>query len=148
MSVAPQTAFYFRVQFPDDQGIPDTSFQEISGISTEINTEKIEEGGENRFAHTVPKGTTHKNLVLKRGIVDLESKLTTWVKDILEGDLGTIITPKTIQVQLLNNKGQPAMTWTIHNAYPVKWSVDDFNSTKNALVVETIEFSYSYSIRN
>ena len=143
----PQPSFYFNVQFPDDPGITDTSFQEVTGIAAESNTESIEEGGENRYVHVVPKGTKHGNLVLKRGIAGMSSELTKWCKDILEGDLGTAITPKTIQVQLLDSAGQAAMMWRFNNAYPVKWSVDNLSSSKNDILIETLEFAYSYSTR-
>jgi phage tail-like protein len=143
----PQPAFYFRVQFPDDPGISEFSFQEISGIAMEISTETIEEGGLNNYVHTVPKGSKHGNLVLKRGIANLDSKLTNWCKNTLQGDLGTLITPQTIQVELLNADGQATCMWRFNNAYPVKWSVDNLNSTKNDLAIESIEFAYSYSTR-
>jgi phage tail-like protein len=142
-----QPAFYFRVQFPDDPNITDTSFQDISGIATEIQTEAIEEGGLNSYTHIVPKSAKHGNLVLKRGIAGIDSKLVDWCKTTLEGDLGTLISPKTIQVALLNPAGQVAFMWQFNKAWPVKWSVDNFNSTKNEIVVESMEFAYSYAIR-
>jgi phage tail-like protein len=143
----PQVAFFFRIKFPEEPASTDTSFQEISGISSEKNTEQIEEGGENMFVHTVPKGSKHGNLVLKRGIANKLSNLTRWCKETIEGDLENAITPKTIQVELLNAKGEAAFVWTINNAYPVKWSIDTLNSTKNEIVIESIEFAYSYSTR-
>lgn len=143
----PQPSFYFRVKFPDDQNISEMSFQEVSGIATEFNTETIEEGGENRFTYVVPKGIKHGNLVLKRGIADTSSELAQWCKTTLEGDLGTLISPKSVQVELLNAQGDTAMMWRFNNAYPVKWSIDGFNATKNDIVIETLEFSYTYSVR-
>lgn len=46
-------AFYVRVIFGKTQSSTDTSFQDMSGISPEIDTETVIEGGESRFAHTL-----------------------------------------------------------------------------------------------
>jgi phage tail-like protein len=65
----------------------------------------------------------------------------------LQGDLSTLIEPKTVLVQLLNEKGEVACMWRFNNAYPVKWVVDNLSSTKNDLVIESIELAYSFSTR-
>jgi phage tail-like protein len=113
----------------------------------EISTEPIEEGGLNSYVHIVPKASRHGNLVLKRGIIAMESDLTDWCKSTLQGDLSTLIEPKTVLVQLLNEKGEVACMWRFNNAYPVKWVVDNLSSTKNDLVIESIELAYSFSTR-
>ena len=64
----PPSAFYFKVVLSATAGMSDTSFQEGSGISSEVTTEGVSEGGENRYLHKLPKGVTHSNLELKRGI--------------------------------------------------------------------------------
>ena len=64
----PPTAFYFRVAFAATMGMSDTSFQDVSGIESSIETEPYVELGENRYVHKLPKGVSHHNLVLKRGI--------------------------------------------------------------------------------
>ena len=50
----PPSAFYFKVVFGATLGMTDTSFQDVSGISTEVTTEDVIEGGENRFVHKLP----------------------------------------------------------------------------------------------
>jgi hypothetical protein len=37
--------------------------------------------------------------------------------------------------------------WRFNDAYPAKWSVDESNSTNNNILVECIEFAYSFSTR-
>ena len=41
-------------------------FQDVSGLSFEIETETFVEGGENRFEYKLPKRIKYPNLVLKR----------------------------------------------------------------------------------
>ncbi len=49
-----------------------------------------------------------------------------------------------IVVTLLNENHQPLRTWNVYNAWPKKWSVSDLNAGENSLVVETLDFSYSF----
>lgn len=141
----PPPAFYFKVRFKGSD--MDTSFQEVTGIGPEIETENVVEGGENRFVHQLPKAVKHPKLVLKRGIAEMNSPLVGWCISILEGDFSAPIEPKELEVMLLNENGDPLRAWYFANAYPVHWEFDSFNSTKNEVAIETIELSYNYSNR-
>lgn len=141
-------AFHFKVVFAKSKSAADNSFQDVSGLSSELTFEEVEEGGENRFAHKLPKRIKHNNLVLKRGIIDVDSPLIKWCKTVLEGDLSFQIEPEIINIFLLDEKRKPLREWTITNAFPVKWDIDSFNSTKNEVAIETIELTYNTLIRN
>lgn len=143
----PPSAFYFRVVFGATLGLTDTSFQEVSGISAEIDVEPIVEGGENRFVHQLPKGVKHTNLELKRGIASMTSPLVIWCRSIMELDFIASVVTQPISVFLMNENGIPIRAWTFANAWPVKWSVDSFNSTKNEVAIEKIVLSYTYANR-
>lgn len=146
-----QPSFYFTIQLPGEvikpERKPDIVFREISGITTEINTETIEEGGVYSYVHVVPKSLKHVNLVLKSGLIARESNLADWCVKTLQGDLSTRIERKTILVQLKDDKGAVLFTWSFKDAYPATWLVDEFNSTNNDILVESIEFVYSHSTR-
>ncbi len=143
----PPSAFYFKVVFGNSANSPDASFQDVSGITSEITTDDVVEGGENRFVHKLPRGVKHSNLELKRGIAPSTSPLVSWCQSVFEGGFTLAIQPQTIRVYLLNEKAQPLRGWVFVNAYPVKWEVESFNSTKNEVAIEKIAFSYSYSKR-
>ena len=146
-SAYPPSAFYFKVVFAATLGMTDTSFQEVTGITSQIETVPVVEGGENRYVHKLPKGVSHPNLVLKRGIAEMDSPLVVWCRSILEGDFVAPIVPMPLLVMLMNENKVPIRTWSFANTYPVKWEVDSFNSTKNQVAIETIELSYTYSNR-
>jgi len=139
-------AFYFRVAFEQTLGVLDTSFQEVSGIGLELETEDYFEGGENRYAHQLPKPAKHPKLVLKRGIAKMTSPLVLWCKKVIE-EFTLPIQPRLMLVMLLGENGIPVRMWSFANAYPVKWEVDGFSSTKNELAIEKIEISYTSSKR-
>ena len=143
----PLPAFYFRVVFATTSGNSDTSFQEVSGISSEMDAEDYTEGGENRFVYKLPTTIKHGNLVLKRGIADKKSPLVKWCCEIFENGFTKPIKPMLVKVFLMNEKNNPVRGWSFANAYPVKWEVESFNSTKNDVAIESIELSYNYSNR-
>lgn len=143
----PPPAFYFAVSIGNGSTIDDTAFSEVSGISTEIETEAVVEGGENRFIYQLPKQVKHGQLELKRGIAIMSSPFAKWCKKTLEGEFATMIELQIIIVKLTGANGQVLRVWQFNDAYPVKWSVDPFGSTKNEVAVEKISLAYSYSQR-
>jgi len=143
----PPSAFHFKVAFSATLGLLDTSFQEVSGMSVELETEDIVEGGENRYVHRLPKSIKHPKLVLKRGIGKISSPLVIWCKSVFEGDFILPIVPMPIVVFLLDENGIPKRAWSFMNTYPVAWDVEEFKSTKNEVAIEKIELSYTYSNR-
>lgn len=137
----PPIGFHFSVEFPNvSTDSKDQQFQSVTGLTVDIDTEEIAEGGENRFKHKVPVRTKYPNLVLKRGLLT-DSKVIKWVRDAMENFK---FKPTNIIVKLLNEKHEPLLTWNIVHAYPVKWSVSDFNAEESKLVIETLELTYNY----
>lgn len=140
-NIYPPLAFYFRLSF---SGALDTSFKEVSGISIEMGKEEITEGENNSFKHRVPTTAKYSNLVLKRGMAHKDSAIVSWCQDTFNGALLDHITTKTIVITLLNESGLPLKNWKFVNAWPVKWAASDLNSMNNEIVIETLEFAYSY----
>lgn len=143
----PPACFYFKVAFSATLGMMDTSFQEVTGIGSEIDTEEVVEGGENRYVHRLPKGVKHTQLELKRGIAKISSPLVVWCRSVLEADFAVPIVAMPMTVFLLNEERLPIRAWSFANAYPVKWEVEPFQSTKNEVAIEKIVLSYNYSNR-
>lgn len=143
-SYYPPVGFHFKVEFPSEIEDADTTndyqFQSVSGLSVDLETEEIAEGGENRFKHKIPVRTKYPNLVLKRGML-VGSGLIKWCRKALED---FEIVPVDLTVKLQNEVHQPLLTWNIVHAYPVKWDPGDFNAEENKLVIETLELSYYY----
>ncbi|NQU53540.1 MAG: phage tail protein [Bacteroidetes bacterium] len=134
----PPLGFHFRVEFANIKG--EFQFQSVSGLTVNLTTEEIAEGGENRFKHKLPVKTSFPNLVLKRGLL-VDSALIKWCRKAVE-DFN--ITPTDITISLLNEKHEPLMTWNVVHAYPVKWATADFNAEESKMVIETIELAYNY----
>lgn len=132
--------FYFVLQFGNEK----IAFQEISGISEELNFEEVVCGGENRFKYKLPTIATSQNLMLKRALVPVSSKLVEWCKNSIGGGLSNKIVPADISVNLLDASSYVCMKWTFHKAYPVKYAFSDLKSQESALVIESIDLAYTY----
>ncbi|MCE3604296.1 phage tail protein [Massilia sp. P8910] len=141
------SAFYFKVMFGATLGLADTSFKEVSGISAELETETVVEGGENRYVHTLPTHYKTRSLQLKRGIAPMTSPLVLWCRSVFEGDFVLPILAQPLVVCLMNADGLPIRSWSFANAYPLKWEVEGFGSEKNEVAIENITLSYNYSNR-
>jgi phage tail-like protein len=137
----PPVAFHFKVEVlglpPNDH---DARFTEVGGLSVELGTEEIAEGGENRFLQKYPTRAKYPDLVLKRGLL-LRSEVLAWVRRCIEDEQ---IEPKNVDVKLLNDNHEPLLTWHVVNAFPTKWAVADLNASGNAVVIETLQLSYQY----
>lgn len=137
----PPVGFHFKVEVeglgPNDN---DVRFAEVGGLSAELVTEEVPEGGENRFVQKYPIRAKFPELVLKRGLL-MQSSLLDWVRASIEQ---LEIAPKLVHVKLLNEEHQPLLTWNLIDAYPTKWSVSDLNASANAIVIETLQLYYKY----
>ncbi len=137
----PPVGFHFKVEV---LGLPandnDVRFTEVSGLSVEMGTEEIAEGGENRFVQKYPLRARYPELLLKRGLL-LNSEVVNWVRQCIE-DFD--VQPKNIDIKLLNDDHQPLLTWHVVNAYPTKWAVGDFNASASAVLIESLQLYYQY----
>jgi len=137
----PPVAFHFLVEFDlPDAGEQDIRFREVSGLSMELETETLSEGGENRFSHKLPMRASYGDLSLKRGKM-ADSAVIAWIRDAVQN---YAIRPTTVWVKLLNDRHEPLETYTFVGAYPKKWSLSDFNAEASEIVVETLDLAYAY----
>lgn len=140
-------AFYFKVVIQGEINIGEIAFKEVSGLNFELETESLDEGGVNNFCHQLPKRIKHGNLVMKRAIVPVdklnEAVLNRWLKSVFSGEYANAVQTETILVQLLDEKGTVLHQWTCENAYPVKCEIESFDSEKNGIAIESLEFAYS-----
>jgi phage tail-like protein len=152
----PPVSFFFEVKFLGrdlDKIEVETRFQSVTGLSVELQTESLVEGGENRFEHILPTRTKYTPLTLKRGLVK-DSQLVKWCNDAIHN---FDIQPMDLQVHLLHIKrpgnaqspgdSEPLMTWNVIHAWPRKWSVSDFDAEKSAVAIESLELNYDYFVK-
>jgi phage tail-like protein len=127
----PYMSYNFLVEL---DGLIVGGFMEVSGLESEIKLESYEEGGQNEYVHQFPTRTTYPNLVLSKGMTEVWT-LWGWYEDACQGK----IRRRNVSVMLLDHQRLPVRWWNFKDAYPVKWSGPQFNSSAQEVAVERIE---------
>jgi phage tail-like protein len=137
----PYSNFNFVVEFDGEEL---AAFSEVSGLDSENQPIEYREGADAINApRKLPGIERYPNAMLKRGITG-SLALWTWRQEVRDG--GSTFPPaRTVTIKLLNEKNDrdnPAMTWTLTNAWPAKLSGPSLNAKGNDFAVETLELVY------
>lgn len=144
--IPPPVSFYFQIEFVGPLDIKDMAFMEVSGLTMELETQEIDMGGGHK--RVVPVRQKHGNFFCKRPLHEVfMSDLSSWVDSVMHQGVNTAIVPCDLIVKLLDAAGNPQCAWYIKGAYPVKWDIAGFDSKKNEVALETIEFAYDTNRR-
>lgn len=137
----PPLGFRFGVFFFFGGVIPnplDIRFSKVSGIGSSVETQTLQEGGQNLYSHRLPKAIQYDNLVLERGLA---------VGSLLVAEFNATMSlfkfnPSNVLVSLLDESALPISSWLFMTAYPVKWSISALDAESNQVVIESMELSY------
>lgn len=137
----PQPGFHFLVLFEVLPQFPnDVRFQEVSGLSVDIEMETKAEGGEHRFSHNLPTRTKYGDVTMKRGKF-LGSGVLHWARQAIDEFR---FKPSNVLISLMNADHVPLYNWYLINAIPKRLEVSGINAGSNEIVVETLVLSYQY----
>jgi phage tail-like protein len=134
--------FRFRVDFltgRGDQNPLDIRFQKVSGLSGEVDTTPLVEGGENLYSLRLPDRIKYNNLILERGLV-VDSRLSDQFNEAMSLFK---FAPSDVLVTLLGEGRARIAAWLFMKAYPVKWTVSDLGASEPSIVIETLELAYT-----
>jgi phage tail-like protein len=133
----PLPKFYFSVQLGDDK---DVTFQEVSGLSTETKVIEYRHGNSPIFSTIkMPGLSSVGNVTMKKGIFAKDAKFFAWFQETKKRES---FKRRVVVVNLLDETGNPKITWTLNNAWPTKVTGTDFKSDGNDVAVESIEIAY------
>ena len=122
----------------------DSGFQEVSGLDATFETESVPEGGLNGYVHKLPKVGKYPNLVLRRGYLTKASFLSEWAAQTVGASLAQPILTQTLVVMLWGPDQATLAEWRCIRAWPVRWVTGPFDSAKNQVLTESLEFAYAY----
>lgn len=131
----PLVKFQFQVKIDDKELL----FSEVTGLSSE--TQVIEyRAGHNTLYSVVKMPGIKKftNVVFKKGNFKNDNDL--W-------DYYSLIQMNTFKrsvvlISLLDEDGNPIMTWTLNEAFPIKMTISDMKADANESAIETLEMAY------
>lgn len=133
--VWPLPKFYFLVTI----GKINAYFQEVSGLDIEATPIEYKKG--NNPVYSVIKMPGIKKfgeVTLKKGIFKVDNKFWEWYNSVKMNTIDR----KTITISLLDEAGNPTMTWTLKNAWPTKITSNDLKSDANEVAVETLVITH------
>jgi phage tail-like protein len=135
-TVWPLPKFYFAVQLGDDKSI---SFQEVDGLNSETQVIEYRHGNSPIFYPIKMPGLGRVgNVTMRKGIFVNDAKFFAWYSEIKLN----VIKRRTVVINLLDEKGNPKMTWTLNNAWPTKITGTDLKSEGNEVAVESVEIAF------
>ena len=133
----PLPKFYFSVQLGDDK---DVTFQEVTGLQTENKVIEYRHGNSPNFSTIkMPGLNSVGNVTLKKGIFAKDAKFFAWFQETKKRES---FKRRVVVINLLDEGGNPKMTWTLNNAWPAKVTGTDLKSDGNDVAVESIEIAF------
>jgi phage tail-like protein len=137
----PYGSFNFLVDFATgDANTVRGGFQEISGMNVEVTSADYR-AGNSPVNHPIKVNGVYKvgDVTLKRGLIGAVD-LYQWIDAIRTGD-HTVLRTVHIQLQDEAHNG-PVMTWTLHNARPMRYTAPSFNAkTGTDVAIEELVLS-------
>lgn len=114
-------------------------FQEVSGLEIEAQPLSYRHGNSPVFSDiNMPGMVKNSAVTMKKGVFAKDNSFWDWYNKI---KMNTI-ERQNVVIKLLDEKGNPTMTWTLNNAWPTKISSTDLKSDGNEVAIESIEIMH------
>ena len=134
----PIPVFYYRVTIGDENSI---AFSEVSGLSFQYETITYKDGLSYKDGPKYMPGFFNVvNLTLQKGVVKADDFLLKWFKTIR---LNTV-EKRDVSIDLLNEKGEPTVSWIAKDAFPTKLDAPAFNASSNEVAIESLELTATW----
>jgi len=135
MSNYPLPAYHFSVQW----GGSKIGFTEVSGLDIFFDPIKYRDGNSNiEGANKMPGLIRYNNIILKRGLFKNDNEFIEWINT----KKGTTIERRDVLIILLNEDHEPAITWKIKMAFPVRYSGPVLKANANEVAMEELELAH------
>ena len=115
------------------------AFTECTLPNLEWDVLDVEEGGQNRYVHSLPGRRKKSTLTLKNG-VGLASDLLQWYKDALKETWKPADT-RFVTIKLMDSMGTQVMSLKIERCLPVKWTGPALKPDENTIAIQTLELA-------
>lgn len=142
----PALGFRFKVTFNGIAGNISCPFQTVSMLSVSSKSVLIADGGDNAKEYKLPSSYKFKDVKLVRGLMTNNVELLRWFDKLGIDESGRIKTTIVV-IELLSTNNLNQLTtiekWSLYDCYPTSFTLGEFNSQKNAIVLETITLAYS-----
>lgn len=115
------------------------AFTECTLPSLQVETQDLNEGGQNEYVHKLPVRVKPGTIKLRQGITR-DGELLKWYFQVLKGELKNAVRPVTITLH--DSLLKPVMTFALQGAYPVRYNGPSLKAGDQALAIEELELAY------
>lgn len=130
--IYPLVTFRFEVEW----GGTKIGFTEVSGLDVETEVVEYRHGASPEHSKVkMPGQQKYSNITLKRGSFQSDNEYYDWWNTV---KLNTI-ERRDITIKLLNEEGDPAITWKVRNAWPTKIQSTGLKADGSEAAIETME---------
>jgi phage tail-like protein len=105
-----------------------------------MTPQKIEEGGQNNYAHRLPARVEVGTVKLKYGLCR-SSDMLLWYMMLMKGDV--LNNTHNMIVMMHDALGLPLAAYLFKDAYPIRWTGPSLKASESAVAIEEIEFAFS-----
>jgi phage tail-like protein len=135
----PYSQFNYLVSFGPSEDSVEAGFQEVSGLGWEQTPAEYRNGNEPINAPRKINGLFKvPDVTLKRGVIGT-TEIYGWVNSVRNGDQTDL---RDVTIKLLSeDRAATAVTWTLRNARPMKYTGPSLNGKGNEVAVEELVLS-------
>ena len=127
-----------KFRFEVDWGGTKIGFSEVSGLNVETELIEYRDGKTPGDAKLKQAGLKkYGNVTLKRGMFRSDNEFFAWWKETFEDKY-----KREVTIKLLNESGDPVVSWSLQEAWPVKVDSTDLKADGNEIAIESIELAH------
>jgi phage tail-like protein len=130
----PYGAYNFLVEI---DGLTIAGFSECSGLGAETTVIEYREGSDRGGVRKLPGLTKFPNVTLKRSLTT-SRELWQWHRTVATG----AVERRTCRIVVLDEARNPAASYRIVEAWPVKYEGPRLKATGNEVAIETLEIAH------
>jgi phage tail-like protein len=125
----------FRVEIG---GLTVSGFLSVLLVGGEADVIEYRQGSD-PSGHTfkLPGQIRYSSVILVRGVSKQQRELYDWWSSVANGPLQR----RDLSIIALDERGQEAVRWNIHNAWPRLYRVSPFEAESDAILCETLELA-------
>ncbi|OKI03420.1 phage tail protein [Streptomyces sp. CB02923] len=112
-------------------------FNGCDGLSSQVETEQRQEGGNNGFVWRLPTRVTFSTIRLIRPLTPDTTKVAKWISSVQTG-----IQRPTAQITALRADGSEVARWGLIDVLPVSWQGPSLDPASPAVATEVLEIAH------
>ena len=112
-------------------------FNGCEGLSSQVEIEHRQEGGNNGFVWQLPTRVTFSTIRLTRPLTPDTSKVAKWISSVQTG-----IRRPTGQIAALRADGSEVAHWGLIDVLPVSWTGPSLDPASPAVATEVLEIAH------